>query len=99
MNLRFALVGQNETYEYEIERADHDPAIRSRPPRYSGNREQEEADVLCNPRAALDNRALPLRPRQLDRHRHGAAGERASQRRCAREEPRLSAYVVGVEPG
>src|SRR3989442_11778427 len=99
MNLRLALMDQNEPDEHEIERADHDPAIRGRPSRYRGDGEEEEPDVLCDPRAALKNRALSLRPRQLDRHRHGAAGERARQRGRTREEPRLPAYVIAVKPG
>src|SRR6267378_4389536 len=94
MNLRLALVGENESDEHEIERADHDPAIRGRPARYRGDGEQQEANVLRDPGAARDDRTLPLRPGQLYRDRYGAAGERARQRGRPREEPRLPAHVV-----
>src|SRR5712664_4797506 len=98
MNLRLALVGQNEPDEHEVERADHDPAIRRRPARYRGEGKQQEANVLCDPGAALNDRTLPLRPGQLYRDRYGAASERARQRGRPREEPRLPAQVVAVEP-
>src|SRR6267378_3503657 len=99
MNLRLALVGENESDEHEIERADHDPAIRGRPARHRGDSEQQEANVLRDPGAARDDRTLPLRPGQLYRDRYRAAGERARQRGRPREEPRLPAHVVAIEPG
>src|SRR5919109_2487919 len=68
MNLRLALVRQNQADHHEIERPNHDPAVRRRPSRHRGDREQEEANVLRDPRAALDDGALPFSPRQLDRY-------------------------------
>src|SRR5256714_2856203 len=99
MNLRLALVGQNEPDEQEIERADHDPAVRGGPPWTCREGEYQEPDILGDPCAVFDNGALPLGPRQLYRDRHGAPGERARERGRPREQPRLPAHVVAIEPG
>src|SRR5256714_6866287 len=99
MNLRLALVGQNEPDEQEIERADHDPAVRGGPPWTCREGEYQEPDILGDPCAVFDNGALPLGPRQLYRDRHGATGERARERGRPGEQPRLPAHVVAIEPG
>src|SRR6185503_2494403 len=76
-----ALVGENERDHYQIQRPDHDPAIGGRIAGDHGHREQQEPDILRNPRAAADDPALPLRPRPAHRCGNISSGERANERR------------------
>src|SRR6267142_57984 len=70
MKLGLALVGKNERDQYQIQRADHDPAIRGRMAGHHGHRQQQEADVLRNPRAPAHDPALAFRPRPSQRCRN-----------------------------
>src|SRR5258705_1681764 len=63
MKLGLALVGENERDQYQIQRPDHDPAIRGRIAGHHRDRQQQEPDILPNPRATADDPALALRPR------------------------------------
>src|SRR5712671_7674974 len=99
MVLRLALVRLDEDDQHEIQRPHHNPAVSGRPVRHRRQGEEQEADILRDPRAVAHDPPLPLGPGATQRGGHLASGPRADERRRAWEEPGLPAYVVAVDPG
>src|SRR6266850_383464 len=75
MEFRLALMREDETDQHEIERPHDDPAVDRRPTRDDDQRQQQEADVLRDPRTSSHDRALMSRPGPRQDRRHGAALE------------------------
>src|ERR1043166_5599947 len=94
-----ALVRDNQNQKHDVERSYHDPAIRGGPMRHHRQREQQEANVLRDPRAAPHHPTLSLRPGLAHRRRYFPTRQRAGEPHRAGEEPCLAADVVAVDPG
>src|SRR5438874_2759151 len=99
MEFRHTLVRENQHDEHGVQRSDDDPAVGRGPMRHGGQGQQQEANILRDPRTPAHHPTLPPGPGAAQRVGHLTSGPSADERRRAWEEPGLPARVVAVNPG